>query len=69
MTDDERKLWNKAIRAAMKVCCDIDDAAAGQGHQLMRAKRGAVGNPHGHKSGEIQLGAMRCHTEISRLLK
>lgn len=70
-TERDRQVWNAAIRAAMRACRVVDDAAHGQGHQLRRAPTGVAQprNPNAHRSGEISLGALRAKDEVAGLLR
>lgn len=58
--------WMEAIEAAAKICVKVADGARDQGIQLRRPASG-TGNPNAHRSGEIRLGAMRCHDAIRDL--
>lgn len=71
MTATEREIWNRAIRAAARACHRTDQACAGQGEQRRRplAINAQLRNPHGHRSGDLSLGAMRAKDAVLELLK
>lgn len=65
----EVAIREKALREAATECETVADAAVGKGETRGRARGGPIGkNPNAHRSGELQVGALRCRDAILALL-